>query len=105
MSMGVGKGSGVNRAEKNRAVRREALREQLQAQGHHQHIIEIINKLIDLDNPLDSTQVAWLSKVLDTKLRLIAKYLPDDKEPSNVNLGGQEDNPVETRFTWAQSEK
>lgn len=86
--------SGQSRAEANRAIRRQALREQLEAQGHVQHVVDILGKLSNLDETLDSLEIQRLSKVLDTKLKLIGKFLPDDKEPSNINLGGQDDNPL-----------
>ena len=77
-----------------RQERRDSLRELLSQQKHHEHLLDLVNKLESLDTELDSVQVQRLSKVIDTKLRIMAKYLPDDKEPLDLNLGGQEDNPV-----------
>ena len=86
--------NGVTRAQKIRQERRDSLRELLSAQGHEQHVLELLEQLRNLDEELDSVKVQRLSKFIDTKMKLIAKYLPDDKEPTDVNLGGQEDNPV-----------
>jgi len=85
---------GQSRKQMVRQERRDTLRELLSAQGHHQHVLELLSQLTDLDTELDSVKVQRLSKVIDTKMKIIAKYLPDDKEPQDINLGGQEDNPV-----------
>ena len=89
---------GVSLSERHRAERRASLRELLSKQGHLQHINELLEDLQDLDEEMDSVKVQRLSKVIDTKLKLINKYLADDKEPTNVNLGGQEDNPVKAKI-------
>lgn len=61
----------------NRAIRQETLREQLSAQGHVQHVIDICNELNCLANPLEALEVTRKKIVIDTKLKLINKYLPD----------------------------
>ena len=68
------------RAQENKAVRQEALREQLSAQGHVQHVIDLSDKLIELSDDLDQVQVARLKAGADIKLKLISKYLPDLKQ-------------------------
>jgi len=85
---------GQSRAQMIRQERRDSLRELLRAQGHEQHVLELLEQLRNLDQELDSIKVQRLSKVIDTKMKIIAKYLPDDKEPNDINIGGQEDNPV-----------
>ena len=92
--------SGLSAAQRNGLIRKHALRAQLAAQGHLQHIIVLMDKLQDLDEKLDVQEIQRLSKVIDTKLKLIGKYLPDDKDPIDMNIGGQEDNPIETKNTW-----
>lgn len=64
------------RAQLNREVRQEALRDQLEAQGHVQHVVEIAGKLRDLKNDLESQQVTRLKSAADLHLKLIDKYLP-----------------------------
>lgn len=86
--------NGISRAEKIRQERRDSLRELLSHQKHEEHVIDNLKKLERLDEELDSVAVSRLSKAIDTRMKLIAKYLPDDREPQNINLGGQEDNPV-----------
>jgi hypothetical protein len=95
--------SGVSVAAHNRQMRRDALREQLSAQGHVQHVIDLLDKLQDLDQDLDSLKIARISKTIDTKLKLIAKYLPDDKEPSDLNLVAQV--TTQTHEQWLENLK
>jgi len=71
--------SGISRANQNKAIRQEALREQLAAQGHVQHVIDIANKLTDLEVKLEANDVTRLKAAADIKKGLISKYLPDLK--------------------------
>jgi len=70
---------GTTAAHKNRAIRQEALREQLSNQGHVQHVTEIAQKLTNLEGELDPVQVQRLKAAADIKLKLIGKYLGDVK--------------------------
>ena len=79
---------GTTAANKNRAIRQEALREQLSNQGHVQHVTDIAKKLTDLENDLDSTQVQRLKSAADIKLKLIGKYLGDVKAIELSGDGG-----------------
>jgi len=75
-------------ATRNRAVRQEALREQLSAQGHVQHVIDIAEKLSNLDEVLDNSDVQRLKAAADIKKGLINKYLPDLKSTELTGEGG-----------------
>ena len=75
----TGSKRGLSRANQNKAIRQEALREQLAAQGHVQHVSEIAHKLNDLDAEIDSLQVQRLKAAAEIKLKLIDKYLPSLK--------------------------
>jgi len=76
-------------AAKNRAIRQEALRKQLSAQGHVQHVIDIAGKLSDLEGvDMDSIQVQRLKAAADIKKGLISKYLPDLKSTELTGEGG-----------------
>lgn len=86
---------GVSRAEKIRQDRRDTLRELLRHQKHEEHVLELLKKLEHLESELNSVEAQRISKAIDTRMKLIAKYLPDDREPQNINLGGQEDNPLQ----------
>lgn len=63
--------------QKNRAVRQESLREQLQAQGHLQYVTDLIAKLEDAAVDLDSIMVQRYRAALDARFKLIAKFIPD----------------------------
>ncbi|MBL4664254.1 MAG: hypothetical protein JKY22_12050 [Flavobacteriaceae bacterium] len=93
--------TGVSVAAHNRQMRRDALREQLSNQKHVEHVIVLLDKLRDLDEELDNLEITRLSKVIDTKLKLINKYLPDDKEPSDLNLIAQV--TTQTHEQWLES--
>ena len=70
---------------RNRKIRQDNLRESLAAGGHIQHVLDISDKLLDVDNELDSVQVTRLKSAADIKLKLIDKYLPGLKQ---VELSG-----------------
>lgn len=76
------------RAQQNRAMRQEQLRELLASQGHLQHILDLCTKLSELDNELDAIEVSRLKHVIDTKLKLVNKFLPDLKNVELANDGG-----------------
>ena len=91
---------GTTVANKNRAIRQEALREQLSNQGHVQHIVEMLNEIQDLQRDLDANDLARYKVAIDTKLKLIGKYLPDLK---SVEHTGDEDAPIAIaayEITW-----
>lgn len=68
------------RAQENRAIRQEALRDQLEAQGHVQHVFDIIEEARDLTKKLQPNDLSRYKFVVETKLKLINKYLPDLKQ-------------------------
>ena len=82
---------GESRANSNKRLRQEALRESLSAGGHVEHVIEIANKLTDPDSVLESTDIQRLKAGADIKLKLIGKYLPDLKATEHSN---DPDNPL-----------
>ena len=75
---------------KNRRVRQEALREQLSNQGHLQHVIDITDKLKDESKQIDSQMVNRYKVVIDTKLKLIDKYIPSLKAVEHSGEGGED---------------
>lgn len=78
-------------AAKNRKIRQEALRDQLQAQGHLQHLVDIATKLREQHIDLEATSITSLKAAADLHCKMINKYLPDLK---SVEITGDEDNPV-----------
>lgn len=91
------KTKGVSRANENRAIRQEALRDSLEAGGHIQHVIKICKVLDDLTSPLEAVEVQRLKVVIDTKLKLIGKYLPDTK---SVELSNKDGETFKTDTKW-----
>ena len=81
------------RAQQNRRIRQEALREQLQAQGHVQHVTDILNDLMEPGDEISALDLQRYKLILDTKLNLIKKYLPEEKY---LEIAGDQDNPLKT---------
>ncbi len=84
--------SGQSRAKANGEIRRKELVEKLKAGGHIQHVIEIAEKLMDLNQELEPAEIQRLKAAADIKKGLISKYLPDVKQ---TELIGDEGNPIE----------
>ena len=80
--------SGESRADQNRKIRREALRDKLEAMGLIQQVVESSEKLSDLMHEMDSIEVQRLRAANEARFKLINKYLPDAKEDQNLNLSG-----------------
>lgn len=81
--------AGNDRADKNRTIRQEALREQLQANQLITQTLDRVKKLDGLD--LEPNQIAAIKAANDASLRLLAKVLPDLKA---VEISQDPDNPV-----------
>lgn len=90
-------GAAAHDKNKNRAIRQEALRESLQAGGHIQHVLDICNELNDLSVPMENVDVQRKKTVIDTKLKLISKYLPDTK---SVELSNKDGESFKTDNKW-----
>ena len=84
---------GVSRANANKAIRQTALREQLAAQGHVQHVVDLLGEVQALGaDDLNPVELQRYKLVIDTKLALIKKYLPD---PKQVELSTPDDKPFQ----------
>lgn len=88
--------SGESRAQANRRIRQEALREQLRANGHISQLIENTEKLQDLGQDLDANQVQRLRAANDTHKFAIDKYLPSLKA---IEVTGDPDQPINGKWT------
>ena len=78
---------------KNRRMRQEALREQLSNQKHVEHVVEILKKVEDEGHEMDSLMLQRKKLVVETKLKLINKYLPDTKSVEIVDEDGNDALP------------
>ena len=88
---GRGTGDKRTRAQHIKAERQESLRELLSSQGHLQHIVELHSKLIDAENKMDALMVQRVRIVIDSKHKLLDKYLPTEKPSditADVNVNG-----------------
>jgi len=68
-----------NRATRLKQERQESLRELLSKGKHVEHVIDLCGELADDYVELDAAMVQRKKIVIDTKLKLINKYLPDLK--------------------------
>lgn len=82
------------RAQQNRFIRQEALRDQLEAQQHHVHLVDIANKLREPtkegEEPLSTLDVVRLKAAADIHKSLVDKYVPSLKSTdSTVHMTAQ----------------
>jgi len=80
----------VGAANKKRRERQETLREALAKAKHHEHVVEILDELRDSEQVLTTEMVARLKIVIDTKIKLISKYLPDLKAVEHTGEAGED---------------
>ena len=84
--------SGVSRAEANKAIRQDALREQLASKGLVQDVLDKAKKIGDLEGILEVNDVSRLKIACELQLKLINKYLPDVKQvelEANIGISGE----------------
>lgn len=79
----------ATRAQKNRAVRQEALREQLSSQKLLEHVLDLSRKMADPVQDIPSEMVTRYKIAIDTNLKLVNKYLPDLKATEITGEGGE----------------
>lgn len=77
-------------AQKNRAIRQEALRDQLANQKHVEHVVDMVEKIRDPSNDIDNQMLNRYKIAIDTKLALIKKYIPDLKATEHSGPGGED---------------
>ena len=82
---------GNTRANQNKAIRQEALRDKLAAGGHVQQVLDISEKLSDLNIDITSTEAGRLKSAADIKLKIIDKYLASLKA---VEMTGADGGPL-----------
>lgn len=77
-------------AQKRRALNQDELREFLSKQKHIEHVIKICGELDNEAIEMDAVTVNRKKTVIDTKLKLLNKYLPDLKAVEVTGEGGSE---------------
>jgi hypothetical protein len=80
-------------AAKNRAVRQEALREQLSKQKHVEQVIKNIEKMEEQGAAMESVELQALKAATENRLKLVDKYLPGLKSTEITGEGG---GPIQT---------
>lgn len=84
-----------NVATRNRKAKQEALRDYLESRGLVQHIFELLEKIEDESTDVDANLLARYKTGIDTRLKLVNKYLPDLKQ---TELIGDPDQPLTHRL-------
>lgn len=70
--------SGVSRAQTNKRIRQESLREYLAERGSVQHLFDLLEKVDDLDtsDPEFDKKLSKLDKAIGHRRHLLDKYMP-----------------------------
>lgn len=95
---------GISRADQNRLIRKEALRDTLESQSHVRYVVDIIEKLEDLPTELDALEIQRLRVAADKRMDLIGKYLPTLKQSDNTlnvtaTLQNASDSEIDARIS------
>ena len=87
----------ATRAQTNRVIRQEALREQLSKQKHVEKVIDNIKKIEQLDANSENAKVqADIYRIAnEQRLKLINKYLPDLRTTEITGDGGE---PIDMKW-------
>ena len=76
------------RAQHNKAINQDSLRDKLRAGGHLQYAVETLKKI---DEATDSFEVAKHTSSFNCRMKLINKYLPELK---STELTGDQSQPL-----------
>lgn len=81
----------VTRAQKNRALRQESLREWLSEKCTAQHLVNNIDKIEALDPAAETfaNELAKLKVANEQRLKVMNKYIPDLKNQEITGEGGE----------------
>ena len=94
--------SGQSIKDKIKAERIEQYRAYLSNKCRLEHVIDNIEKMESLT--LDERSFQMIAKANDQRLKLINKYCPDMKDPVDLNVGGQPNNPLQILITSKDNE-
>lgn len=83
--------SGQSLKQRHKQERQESLRELLSKQGHLQKVLDNVAKLENLDYQVDRDETNRLKICIETRLKLINKYLPDLKA---VEISNQDEERI-----------
>lgn len=87
------------RAQENRALRQETLREWLSEKCTAQHLVDNLRKIEELDTSSENfaNELNKLKTANEQRLKIMNKYLPDLKA---MELTGEGGGAVKTETTW-----
>lgn len=91
-----------NVATRNKKARQEALRDYLEQRGKVDYVFDLLEKIEDESNPLDNDMLPRYKIAIDTRLKILAKYLPDLKQ---TELIGDPENPLHVRASELSDEQ
>ena len=89
-------GGDIRRERETKKKQREHLREKLSNQGHIQHINQILSDMMSVEQ-IEAIQLQKNKVIIDTKLALIKKFLPDLKQ---VEITGADGDDIKTDNTF-----
>lgn len=72
------------------------MRTQLENQGHVQHVVDIVQKISNPEVDVEPDMLARYKVAIDTKMKLINKYLPDIKEVFS-EVTGENGGPLQVQ--------
>lgn len=79
----------ANAKSKYRAINREEIRLYLSERGRVSHVLDLVEEIEDDSKELDPLMVQRKKIAIDTRLRLLNKYLPDEKSVEVKNAEGE----------------
>jgi hypothetical protein len=84
-----------NTIARQKAVRQEALRQQLSSGKHLEHVIEMVKKVTDETNEIEPAMVQRYKIGIDAKLSLVKKYMPDLKQIETSETDDMDDMTID----------
>lgn len=91
----------IRKPQVAKRIQQDELRERMSNQEHIRHIDVILDEMMATDD-MSSTQIQKNKVIIDTKLALIKKYLPDLRQ---VEITGADGGPVKTVSITSQMDQ
>jgi hypothetical protein len=76
------------RAQLNRALRQEEMRNKIEASGYESHVADVVKKLLDPEQEYDSIEVQRMKSAADLSIKMMAKFMPDLKSTEITGADG-----------------
>ena len=85
---GIGYSVAKTRAQLNRETRQAEMRKKIEASGYETHVHEVVKKLLDPEQELDSIDVQRMKSAADLSIKMMAKFMPDLKSTEVTGPNG-----------------